>query len=149
MKQPCFSNCLNAVIGWVFLPIINVRKFMWNHPEIPSGNQTWQWKCSILSHKWRYFNGKITYKWWIFHCHIWLLQSKPLLNGTGFPRFSFSRLLHIWYPYSRKSNMQYIIWGIIYIYIYYIIYIYILYIYVCIVHFNPRCDFQGIVNSCS
>jgi len=23
-----FSNCLNAVIGWVFLPIINVRKFM-------------------------------------------------------------------------------------------------------------------------
>ena len=47
-----------------------------NHHDsrLPSGNQTWQWKIPGKSPINGGFMGRssINYKWYMFHCHVWL-----------------------------------------------------------------------------
>jgi len=62
----------------------------WSVVLVPSGNQTcyvqtWQWNIHAIKGG---FNGKIIYKWGIFHCHIWWPEDTPSFWGCSFHRRS-------------------------------------------------------------
>ena len=55
-----------------FISAVEMSKTCWKKPSekcIPSGNQTWLAGKSPINGG---FNRKITYRWSIVHCHVWL-----------------------------------------------------------------------------
>ena len=52
------------------------------HPQkcmVPSGNQTWHLEIHSFHGG---FNRNITYKHWIFHCHVWLPEGTVVFMNT-------------------------------------------------------------------
>ena len=57
---------------------------------IPSGNQTWlAGKSSVCVEDGKGFNGKIGYKWWIFHLLSTKMECVFFCLTYSFPRFFF------------------------------------------------------------